>query len=203
MYTPIYLGGLALPPKWIGIFMATGGLSQAFWLLVLFPPLHKRVGTGGLLKICGFAWPLFFASNPISNILRRNGLDIGFWILFTCGNVFGSSVSMAFSKCLTLLQILENNLIRFSCRATRPQRHLSISREFWYAKRACAGPAVWHSSGRSCCIYVSVCHWRQVSYRLWPSVLDRYRFGGYRVQLHRKNVAGEGPREAEAKDFEQ
>ncbi|KAL1601652.1 hypothetical protein SLS60_006567 [Paraconiothyrium brasiliense] len=97
MYTPIHLGGLQLSPEWISVFMAIGGASQAFWLLVVFPPLHKRIGTGGLLKFNAFIWPIFFASNPLCNILLRHGLKVPFWILFPFNNIFGSSVAMAFT----------------------------------------------------------------------------------------------------------
>ncbi|KAJ4348080.1 uncharacterized protein N0V89_009452 [Didymosphaeria variabile] len=97
MYTPINLGGLGLSPKWISVFMAIGGLAQAFWLLVVFPPLHKRIGTGGLLKFNAFIWPIFFAIDPICNILLRHGLKVPFWILFPFSNIFGSSVAMAFT----------------------------------------------------------------------------------------------------------
>lgn len=104
MYTPVHLGGLELSPEWQSIFMAMGGLSQACWLLFLFPHLHKRIGTGGLLRFNAFIWPIFFVSDPICNILLRHGLKIPFWILFTFNNIFGSSVAMAFSKlfCLKL-----------------------------------------------------------------------------------------------------
>ncbi|KAF2443600.1 MFS general substrate transporter [Karstenula rhodostoma CBS 690.94] len=97
MYTDVNLGGLELSPEWISVVMAIGGLSQAFWLLVLFPPLHKRIGTGGILKFSAFIWPIFFALNPTCNILLRHGMKIPFWILFPFSHVFGSSVAMAFT----------------------------------------------------------------------------------------------------------
>jgi hypothetical protein len=102
MYTPVNLGGLELSPGWMSIFMAVGGLSQAFWLLVTFPTLHKRFGTGGVLRFNAFVWPFFFALDVVSNILLRHGLKVPFWILFSSNNIFGSSVAMAFSKLISV-----------------------------------------------------------------------------------------------------
>ena len=102
LYTSVDRGGLALPPFWIGITMAIGGLSQAFWLLALFPSLHKRVGTGGVLKFASLLWPIFFALDPACNVLRRYDLDVPFWILFFLDQIFGSAVAMAFSKCMNI-----------------------------------------------------------------------------------------------------
>jgi hypothetical protein len=102
MYTPVKLGGLELSPGLMSIFMAVGGLSQAFWLLVTFPSLHKRFGTGGVLKFNAFVWPIFFALHSSCNILLRHGLKAPFWILFPFNNVFGSSVAMAFSKLISV-----------------------------------------------------------------------------------------------------
>lgn len=98
MYEPISLGGLQLSPQWISIAMAVGGASQAFWLLVLFPALHKRIGTGGLLNFNAFVWPIFFASDPLCNFLRRYRWEKTFWGLFGFNQVFGSSVAMAFGE---------------------------------------------------------------------------------------------------------
>ncbi|KAL5383505.1 hypothetical protein DPSP01_005901 [Paraphaeosphaeria sporulosa] len=97
MYTPVHLGGLELSPEWQSIFMALGGLSQAFWLLLLFPSLHKRIGTGGVLRFSAIIWPIFFTTDPICNIFLRHGLKIPFWVLFPFNNIFGSSVAMAFT----------------------------------------------------------------------------------------------------------
>ncbi|KAF9732049.1 hypothetical protein PMIN07_008208 [Paraphaeosphaeria minitans] len=97
MYTPVNLGGLELSPEWQSIFMAIGGLSQAFWLLFLFPYLHKRIGTGSILRFNAITWPIFFLSHPASNILLRHGLKVPFWILYPVFNILGSSVAMAFT----------------------------------------------------------------------------------------------------------
>ena len=102
MYTHVDRGGLELPPVWIGTTMTLGGLSQAFWLLVLFPYLHQRIGTGGILNFAAGLWPVFFALDPLCNVLRRYNLDVAFWILFFLNQIFGSSVAMAFSKYTTI-----------------------------------------------------------------------------------------------------
>ena len=97
MYTPVYLGGIGFPPELIAAFMGLGGASQALWLLLAFPPLHSRIGTGGVLRLCSWVWPLMFMVDPISNVFLRYNLKIPFWVLFPTGMVLGSGVAMAFS----------------------------------------------------------------------------------------------------------
>ena len=43
LFTPIDLGSFGLPPVRISIILAMHGLSQAIWLLFVFPPLQRRV----------------------------------------------------------------------------------------------------------------------------------------------------------------
>lgn len=98
LYTPVELGGLSFSPAFIAGALAAGGGAQALWLLLVFPPLHKRVGTGGVLRLCAWAWPIFFAVNPVDNVLLRYGLKIPFWIVFPLNTVGGCGVAMAFSR---------------------------------------------------------------------------------------------------------
>jgi hypothetical protein len=100
--------------------MGVGGLSQALWLLLVFPPLHKRVGTGGVLRLCALAWPISFAIDPLCNVLLRYDLRVVFWIVFPLQAIFGCGVAMAFSKIprtksstleLTDIQLLYNSLL--------------------------------------------------------------------------------------------
>jgi hypothetical protein len=97
MYTPIDLGGLSLTAQLIAAFTALAGASQAIWLLVVFPRLHKRVGTGRILFYCACAWPLFFASSVAFNALLRHHLVAAFWATAPLTLVLGSGVAMAFS----------------------------------------------------------------------------------------------------------
>ncbi|KAF1961288.1 MFS general substrate transporter [Byssothecium circinans] len=105
-YTPINLGGLGLPPGWIAAAMGVGGGSQALWLLLVFPWWHKRVGSVGILRICAFVWPIFFAIDPLCNVLLRYNQKVIFWILFFLNNIVGSGVAMAF----TVVQLAINDI---------------------------------------------------------------------------------------------
>lgn len=97
LFTPIRLSGFGFSPLYISIFMAVGGLSQSVWLLGIFPWLQRRVGTGGVLRICANAYPIFFVAFPVASLLLRNGVNVLFWILVAVGAVFGSGVAMSFT----------------------------------------------------------------------------------------------------------
>lgn len=96
-YTSISLGGLSFSPRQISLFLALGGFSQALWMLLAFPFLQSRIGTGRLLRICAAAWPSFMALYPVLNELLRRDLWTPFWILAPIGIVGGSGVAMAFA----------------------------------------------------------------------------------------------------------
>jgi hypothetical protein len=97
-YTPISLGGLEFSAGFIAACTALNGASQAVWLLVVFPVLHKRLGTGRLLMCCAVVWPVLFAAAPFENaVLRYVGRGAVFWATGTPVLVLGSGVSMAFS----------------------------------------------------------------------------------------------------------
>jgi hypothetical protein len=119
LYEPVRLGGLGFSPSFISYAMGVGGLSQALWLLLVFPPLHKRVGTGGVLKFCAVAWPISFTVDPLCNVLLRYDLKVVFWIVFPLQAILGCGVAMAFSKIphsastapeLTAIQLLYSSL---------------------------------------------------------------------------------------------
>jgi hypothetical protein len=97
-FTPVELGGFGFSPFQISILMATGGASQAIWLLLVFPPLQHRYGTGGVLRGCAIAWPFMFAIWPICNEFLRRDWAVTFWIVGSINLVLGSGVAMAFSK---------------------------------------------------------------------------------------------------------
>lgn len=98
MYTPVALGGFGFSPEFIAIFTAIAGAAQAAWLLLVFPPLHGRVGTGKILWFCACAWPVFFALSPVFNFMRFHGQDRLFWATAPPALVLGSGVAMAFSE---------------------------------------------------------------------------------------------------------
>lgn len=106
LFTPVDLGGYGLEPYQISIFMAVAGGSQAFWLLVVFPPLQKRIGTNGVIRLCARAYPFFFAGLPLGNILLRKNFVTAFWIIAPAYNVLGSGVSM----CFTGIQLALNDV---------------------------------------------------------------------------------------------
>ncbi|CAF3470670.1 hypothetical protein SNK03_007827 [Fusarium graminearum] len=100
LYTPIDLGGTGFDSFQISIYMAVQGASQAVWLLVAFPLLHRRFGTRGVMKLCGYAYPWFFAGFIILNTLLRahtHASTVTFWILAAVVSVVGPGVSMAFT----------------------------------------------------------------------------------------------------------
>ncbi|KAJ4350974.1 hypothetical protein N0V95_004258 [Ascochyta clinopodiicola] len=106
LYTPIRLGGIGFPPTLIAATIGLSGASQAIWLLLIFPALHARVGTGQILRLCACAWPLFFAMHPVFNQLLRHGHTTAFWSLAPPALVLGSGVAMAF----TAVQLAVNDV---------------------------------------------------------------------------------------------
>ncbi|KAF2471162.1 MFS general substrate transporter [Lindgomyces ingoldianus] len=97
LYTPIDMGGIGFPASLIAAALALGGFSQAFWLLFVFPPLHKRIGTGGIFRLCAACWPFFFAVSPICNVFLRHNLKALFWAVGPLVTAVGSGVAMAFT----------------------------------------------------------------------------------------------------------
>ncbi|KAK5117499.1 hypothetical protein LTR85_008884 [Meristemomyces frigidus] len=97
LYTDIDLGGFDFSDQWIAIFIAIAGGSQSLWMLLAFPPLQKRFGTGNLLRACAIVWPLMMVSFPILNEFLRHGLVTAFWVIAPISMVVGSGVAMAFA----------------------------------------------------------------------------------------------------------
>lgn len=96
-YTEVPLGGFGFGTVQISAFMGLTGLAQAVWLLLVFPPLHRRVGTGGVLRACAAAYPVFFALCPLLSVLLRAGAAAAFWALAPPLLCLGVGVSMAFT----------------------------------------------------------------------------------------------------------
>lgn len=93
-------GGYGFTPIQISMFLGGIGISQGLWLLVAFPILHKRFGTGNILRVCYILWPIFFVAAPMCNLFLRWGgpWRTVFWIVGPTLQIGGSGVSMAFSE---------------------------------------------------------------------------------------------------------
>lgn len=105
-FTPVALGGFGFTPLQSSIFMGLGGLSQALWVLLIFPYLHARIGTKAIMTSFGNAYPVFFASAPLCNILLRYHFTLVFWILAPVLVVLGSGVAITF----TAVQLVINDV---------------------------------------------------------------------------------------------
>jgi hypothetical protein len=106
LHTSVELGGMGFQPELIAATIALAGASQAVWLLAAFPPLHKRFGTGQILRYVAYAWPVFFAAHPGFGLLRRNGLDVPFWTLAPPALMIGSGVALTY----TAVQLAVNDI---------------------------------------------------------------------------------------------
>lgn len=106
LYTPIPLGGIGFSPELIAATIGLSGASQAAWLLFAFPMLHRRVGTGQILRLAAWTWPFFFALHPCFNLLLRYDHTLAFWIVAPVTLALGSGVAMAF----TAVQLAINDI---------------------------------------------------------------------------------------------
>ena len=100
LYTDVALGGVGFSPSQISLYMALQGASQALWVLLVFPMLQWRIGTKGVLRLCAYVSPWFYASYMLLNSLLRDGSHVArifFWIIGGFWGVVGPGVSMAFT----------------------------------------------------------------------------------------------------------
>ncbi|KAK3300795.1 major facilitator superfamily domain-containing protein [Chaetomium fimeti] len=108
-FTKVSLGGWGFTPLQISLMMGLNGFAQALWILLVFPPLHRRIGTNGVLRACALAYPLFFAVAPFFNLLLRfdtPATTTAFWIAAPPLLAIGSGVSM----CFTAIQLALNDV---------------------------------------------------------------------------------------------
>lgn len=108
-FTPIYLGGYGFTPIQISLMMGLNGAAQATWLLLVFPPLQRKIGSNGVIRLCGFVYPFFFLACPLGNVLLRTGTEASvktFWIFAPIALATGSGVSMSF----TAIQLALNDV---------------------------------------------------------------------------------------------
>ncbi|ERF74471.1 hypothetical protein EPUS_03909 [Endocarpon pusillum Z07020] len=100
--TPVFwftrpeLGGYGFSPLWISIFLGATGFLQAVWVLFIFPPLQYRIGTGGVMRLCSYGFPLLYAFSPVTNLLLRMDLRLAFWLSTPALQLLSSAVGMSF-----------------------------------------------------------------------------------------------------------
>ncbi|GCB19922.1 probable peptide/nitrate transporter At3g43790 [Aspergillus awamori] len=95
------LGGYGFSPFYISLFLGGSGIAQTIWLVLVYPPLHKRLGTGNILRGLCFVWIIFLAATVGASVLHRHGEMVAFWILAPLALILGSSVAMQ----LTAMQL--------------------------------------------------------------------------------------------------
>jgi MFS family permease len=105
-FTPVDMGGYGFRPVQMSFLLGLNGLAQAVWLLLVFPPLQRRIGTNGVMRACSVAYPIFFALCPLGNVLLRLGLDQVFWAIVPATLAVGCGVSMSF----TAIQLAVNDV---------------------------------------------------------------------------------------------
>jgi len=105
-YTSVALGGFGFSPRQISLLLCLNGLAQAAWLLLVFPPLQHRIGTNGVLRLCAYAYPVFFALCPFGNMLLRAGAVTAFWAIAPPLLAVGCGISMSF----TAIQLALNDV---------------------------------------------------------------------------------------------
>ncbi|MCJ1402908.1 hypothetical protein MMC11_006129 [Xylographa trunciseda] len=101
-----FIRGYGFSPLQISLFMALAGLSQAVWLLIAFPPLQRRFGTGGVLRGCAVVWPILFFMAAFGNFILRQEWRLTFWIVAPTTLALGSGIAMAF----TAIQLALNDI---------------------------------------------------------------------------------------------
>ena len=106
MYTSVKNGGFGFSDPQIALIMALGGGSQAVWMLVAFPALQRRYGTGVVLQGCAIGWVAFMALYPVLNEFLRADWTLAFWIVGPVMIVLGSGVAMGFSTLSALHPIV-------------------------------------------------------------------------------------------------
>jgi hypothetical protein len=97
MYTSVPSGGFGFSDAQIALFLAIAGGSQALWMLIAFPFLQRRFGTGAVLGGCAIGWVLYTAASPALNEVLRARWTLAFWILGPIAVFLGSSVAMAYA----------------------------------------------------------------------------------------------------------
>jgi len=108
-FTSPELGGFGFDERLISVFLGIGGASQAAWMLLAFPPLQHRIGTGGVMILCATAHPFFFALSPVGNWVLRNHWKTAFWSIGPPLLVIGSGVAMSFSTYIPITDTMSSD----------------------------------------------------------------------------------------------
>ena len=69
-------------------------------MLVLFPPLQRRFGTGNVMRIAAVGWPITMVLFPILNEFRRYGYNTAFFAAGTPLIVLSTGVCMSYGGSL-------------------------------------------------------------------------------------------------------
>ncbi|TLD30875.1 hypothetical protein PspLS_01965 [Pyricularia sp. CBS 133598] len=96
-WTPVEHGGLGFTFFQTSCMMAFNGIWQALWMIFAFPPLHRRLGTNGVMRLCGVAYPFFFAISPVANYMLRAGYTKLFWSFYPPALMIGCGVALSFT----------------------------------------------------------------------------------------------------------
>lgn len=96
-FTSARLGGWGLTPLEISVFLGFGGLAQALWILIAFPPLQIRFGTKRMLIWTAFGWPIVCTFYPGLSLALKAGWKTFFWATSFPGMFLLSGISMSFS----------------------------------------------------------------------------------------------------------
>lgn len=88
LYTNVDIGGFGFSTAQSTMYITFQGISETVWLLAIFPALHRKVGTIGIIRLCAAAFPCLFAAHILMNALLRDGSeaalalsDIVVWML--------------------------------------------------------------------------------------------------------------------------
>ena len=97
-HTSIPLGGLGMTVQRISLLMAAVAIFQALASLIIFPALHKRLGTAGTLLFCGTCFFATFQISPLANLLARLGCDQAVWAVLVVACMTAALQTMASSR---------------------------------------------------------------------------------------------------------
>ena len=148
MFTSIRRGGFGFSDQRIALFLAIGGGSQALWMLLAFPPLQKKFGTGFVLRGCAIVWALFMAIYPTLNEFLRNDWILAFWIIGPTAVMLGSGVAMGFSS--SPIHVASFSMLTFlSVRSTLRKRYLTITHCARHTQRSVFNRSNWCASIRA------------------------------------------------------
>ncbi|EJU03099.1 MFS general substrate transporter [Dacryopinax primogenitus] len=113
LYTRIELGGVGFNPGMISFWMVVTGLTQAAWMLIVFAPLQHRLGTGDLMRYCGWMRMFVLTRLVMLSVLLRHGNVAGFWALAAFCVVGTTAVTMIYM--LNVLQLGYNLALNDIC----------------------------------------------------------------------------------------